>query len=67
MALKRLSLGCYGCNMKAICYMLNTLGWCRQNMKSIPYILQQSCTFQNLNTAVNVRARPDLDLGRRSN
>ena len=42
--------------MKAISYMLNPIGWCGRNMKAIFYIfyiLQQSCTFQKLNTAVN--------------
>ena len=39
--------------MKAVSYMLNPLDWCERNMKAIPYKLQQSCTFQNLNTAVN--------------
>ena len=52
--------------MKAICYMLNPVGWCGRNMKAISYILQQSSTFQNLNTVVNNKVWPDLDLGERS-
>ena len=39
-------------------------------MKYESYILQTSAvmyTFQNLNTAVNDKIWPDLDLGRRSN
>ena len=53
MSLKYLPLGWCGQNMKAVSYMLNPLGWCGLNMKTIYYKLQQSCTFQNFNTAVN--------------
>ena len=45
MPLKRLPLGWYGRNMKAISYMLNPLVWCGRIMQAISYILQQSCTF----------------------
>ena len=67
MSLKYLPLGWCGQNMKAVSYMLNPLGWCERNMKAIPYKLQQSCTFQNLNTAVNDKVWLDHDLGKRSN
>ena len=53
------------------------LGWCRQNMKATSYMLKYESyilhtsavmyTFQNLNTAVNDKVWPDLDLGRRLN
>ena len=53
--------------MKAIYYMLIPLDWCGWNMKAISYILQQSNNFQNLNTAVNDKVWPNLDLCRKSN
>ena len=48
-------------------FKYHPLGWCGRNMKAISYILQQSCTFQKLNTAVYDKVRLDLDLGKRSN
>ena len=52
-------------------------GWCGQNMKAIPYMLNPlgwclhttaiMYTFQNLNTVVKDKVWPDPDLGRRSN